>query len=115
MTDNRLTDLKEKITMITGSISMCWNPIPSGVFDSPEALAQISEIMQLVEAYAKDYSMDILQELHNFCTEISDDTIKIEDNNPTVNLYQRRYGIYSVRDKVTELLKLLTHRESKNG
>lgn len=35
-------DVKTQITMAIGEASMCWTPIPSGVFDSTRAL-EISE------------------------------------------------------------------------
>ena len=47
---NKNVDIMQKVLMAMGEASMCWRPIPSGVFDS-ERCIKIAE--KLVEALDK--------------------------------------------------------------
>ena len=44
------SELREAITMKLGEATMCWEPIPSGVFDSERAVVISDDIMNLIQA-----------------------------------------------------------------
>lgn len=47
-------ELKEEIFKLIGEASMCWEPIPTGVFDSSKAIQIGNQIMFLLEKELKD-------------------------------------------------------------
>lgn len=46
--------LREAITQLIGEATMCWEPIPPGVFDSQRAISISDQIMQLISATITD-------------------------------------------------------------
>lgn len=46
-------NLYEKILQLVGEASMCWEPIPSGIFDSEKAMDVANRIMQEINKELK--------------------------------------------------------------
>lgn len=43
-----IENIKEKINLSIGEASMCWKPIPSGIFDSSRALKISEELFEFI-------------------------------------------------------------------
>lgn len=63
--------LKEQIGHAIGHASMCWQPTPSGVFDSSEALKVCAELEQLMSKALREARDQALEEATRVADEIS--------------------------------------------
>lgn len=67
MTDELKTFIGEKM----GEATMCWEPIPSGVFDSQRAVKILDEVYEAIEALISNISIqsrkDKMHENKSFC------------------------------------------------
>jgi len=54
--------LREKVFEALGAASLCWNPRPTGVFDSSTAKAEGDELWGYIEEYL-DYLDDTIVDL----------------------------------------------------
>jgi len=53
MNDKTIAELKEKVFTAMGEASMCWDPIPSGVFDSTRAQGVGDKLMEEILSRAE--------------------------------------------------------------
>jgi len=56
-------NLEEKVTQLIGEASMCWNPIPTGVFDSTHAMKIVEQIIQTVTQATREEDLRELEKL----------------------------------------------------
>ena len=48
---NKSLSLREIVMQLAGFASMCWEPIPKGVFDSSRAIKKVEEALSSIEAH----------------------------------------------------------------
>ena len=58
-------EIEEKIGILVGKVSMCWVPIPTGVFDSTEVVKILDEIQSLIDSEVEKQTKLLNDELHD--------------------------------------------------